>query len=177
MGRSVKLEKLTGISSRLGAFVAERYPFALDVALEALDAIAGTSEPCDEAGIDALRAAFGGELTRRLRAHPVPPGLDETTPRTAAASRVGQARTELVEACDGLLRRLAIEASLTADERREILRGMVLTRAIDNRLKALFTSGEVRYGNTPFQGKGFRSLGQEAIYAAAIRLRRGSAYR
>ena len=43
---------------------------------------------------------------------------------------------------------------------------MILTRAVDNRLKQFFTSGEVRYGDAAFQGKGFRSLGQEAIYAA-----------
>ena len=43
---------------------------------------------------------------------------------------------------------------------------MVLTRATDNRLKTFFLGGEVRYGATTFQGKGFRSLGQEAIYAA-----------
>ena len=92
-------------------------------------------------------------------------------------TRLDQAATEWLDACDGFLRRAAIEASLTPDERREILRGMLLTRATDNRLKAFFTSGEVRYRNTPFQGKGFRSLGQEAIYAAAIRLRRGDAYR
>ena len=54
---------------------------------------------------------------------------------------------------------------------------MVLTRATDNRLKTLFTAGEIRYGAAAFQGKGFRSLGQEAIYAAAIRLRRGKPYR
>ena len=54
---------------------------------------------------------------------------------------------------------------------------MALTRATDNRLKAFFTGGEVRYGEAAFQGKGFRSLGQEAIYAAGIRLRRGDAYR
>ena len=54
---------------------------------------------------------------------------------------------------------------------------MVLTRAVDNRLKQLFTSGDVKYRDTPFQGKGFRSLGQEAIYAAAVRLRRGAAWR
>ena len=58
-----------------------------------------------------------------------------------------------------------------------MLRGMVLTRATDNRLKTLFTGGEVRYGEAAFQGKGFRSLGQEAIYAAGIRLRRGEAFR
>ena len=53
---------------------------------------------------------------------------------------------------------------------------MILTRAVDNRLKQFFTSGEVRYGTLAFQGKGFRSLGQEAIYAAGIRLRRGQRY-
>jgi 2-oxoisovalerate dehydrogenase E1 component len=70
-----------------------------------------------------------------------------------------------------------LRASLTVDERREILRGMMLTRATDNRLKLFFTGGEVRYGDGAFQGKGFRSLGQEAIYAAGIRLRRGEAFR
>ena len=107
----------------------------------------------------------------------MPPDLPDTTPGTSAQTRLEQASAELLDACDGFLRRSAIEASLTPDERREILRGMLLTRATDNRLKAFFTSGEIRYGHTPFQGKGFRSLGQEAIYAAAIRLRRGASYR
>ena len=53
---------------------------------------------------------------------------------------------------------------------------MMLTRATDNRLKAFFAGGEVRYGEGAFQGKGFRSLGQEAIYACGIRLRRGEPY-
>ncbi len=92
-------------------------------------------------------------------------------------ARFQQAIDELLDACDGFLRRAALRASLTADERREILRGMVLTRATDTRLKTLFTGGEVRYGESAFQGKGFRSLGQEAIYAAGIRLRRGEAFR
>jgi len=59
----------------------------------------------------------------------------------------------------------------------QILRGMLLTRATDNRLKAFFAGGEGRYGDAAFQGKGFRSAGQEAIYAAAIRLRRGPDFR
>jgi 2-oxoisovalerate dehydrogenase E1 component len=87
------------------------------------------------------------------------------------------ARKQVLDDCDGFLRRAAIEASLRSDERIEMLRGMLLTRATDNRLKTFFASGEVRYGATPFQGKGFRSLGQEAIYAAGIRLRRGPAHR
>jgi 2-oxoisovalerate dehydrogenase E1 component len=54
---------------------------------------------------------------------------------------------------------------------------MCLTRSVDNRLKQFFMGGEIRWGDMAFQGKGFRSLGQEAIYAGAIRLRRGPAYR
>ena len=88
-----------------------------------------------------------------------PDGLDETTPGTSAIKRLEQARAEIVEACDGLLAREAIRVSLTSDERREILRGMVLTRALDNRLKQFFMGGDVRWGERAFQGKGFRSLG------------------
>jgi 2-oxoisovalerate dehydrogenase E1 component len=171
------LDKLTSLASRLGAFVAERHPFALGAVMEAFEAIARGRDPQGEAAIEALRPALQRELTLRLRSRAVPLDLPETTPGTSAQTRLEQASADLLDACDGFLRRSAIEASLTPDERREILRGMLLTRATDNRLKAFFTSGEIRYGDTPFQGKGFRSLGQEAIYAAAIRLRRGASYR
>jgi hypothetical protein len=152
---------------RLGAFVASGTAGAGRCA-EAFF-VAGAAVPGSEAAIEALRLPFRNELGRRLQARPLPAGLPETTPRTTADQRIEFAHAEVLEDCDGFLRRAAIEASLTRDERIEILRGMLLTRATDNRLKTLFTSGEVRYGQTPFQGKGFRSLGQEAIYAAGIR--------
>ena len=166
---------MAGLASRFSAFVAERYPFALAFALEAFDTAGGSSVDRAEAALEAFRPKLSAALARV--APIVPPGLAETTPGVAAETRLAAARAELVEACDGFLRREAIAASLTPDERREILRGMVLTRATDNRLKAFFAGGEVRYRDTAFQGKGFRSLGQEAIYAAAIRLRRGAVYR
>ena len=122
------------------------------------------------------RSAFRRELDRRVTAISVA-GLPDTTPGVTAAARIDAAKQELADACDAFLEREDIAASLTADERREILRGMILTRAVDNRLKQFFTSGEVRYGDAAFQGKGFRSLGQEAIYAAGIWLRRGPRYR
>jgi 2-oxoisovalerate dehydrogenase E1 component len=177
MARSAELSTLTGISSRFGAFVAERHPLALHEAIEAFESIAGRVAAFDAATLDALRAPLRRELARRLESRLVADGLGETTPAVAAATRLAHARDEVLDACDGFLRREAIRASLTRDERREMLRGMVLTRATDNRLKTFFNSGEVRYGQMPFQGKGFRSLGQEAVYAAAIRLRRGAAYR
>jgi 2-oxoisovalerate dehydrogenase E1 component len=171
------LQKLTGLASRFGAFVAERHPFALAEALDAFDAVTHGAEPRGEVAIDALRPALRGEFVRRADRREFPPGIGETTPRVPAMTRINQAIAALIDDCDGFLRRGAIQASLTSAERLEILRGMLLTRATDNRLKSLFTSGEVRYGTTAFQGKGFRSLGQEAIYAAAIRLRRGPQYR
>jgi 2-oxoisovalerate dehydrogenase E1 component len=178
MRRSSELDELTGLASRFGAFVAERHPLALADALEAFAAVTRGGVPSDEPGIEALRSGLRRELQRRLRARAAAGvGLPDTTPRTTAESRLAQASAEVVAACDGCLRRAAIQASLTSEERREILRGMVLTRATDNRLKTFFTGSDVRYGSAPFQGKGFRSLGQEAIYAAGVRLRRGEAYR
>jgi 2-oxoisovalerate dehydrogenase E1 component len=168
---------MTDLAGRFGAFVAERHPLALAEARDALDRAAGGRPLDGESAIEAVRAPFRSELLQRLEAQSVPSHLPDPTPRVTADARLRQGYAQLADDCDGFLRRAAIEASLTVAERVEILRGMILTRATDNRLKTLFTSGDVRYGDTPFQGKGFRSLGQEAIYAAGIRLRRGAAYR
>jgi 2-oxoisovalerate dehydrogenase E1 component len=130
-------------------YVADRYPFALPLVARALE-----RNPDDVAS-----------------------GLREAAAELGASRPPETALDELIEACEGFAARAAIAASLTAAERLEILRGMILTRAVDNRLKQFFTSGDVRYRGVPFQGKGFRSLGQEAIYAAGIRLRRGHGYR
>ena len=179
MPRAHDIARLTGLASRFAAFVAERYPFAVDHAVEAFDAaglpaVKGRDATKLDAARPALRRALAKSLYERVAA---PDGTSETTPGVSAARRLEQARAELVDACDGFLRRAAIEASLTKDERREILKGMCLTRSVDNRLKQFFMGGEVRWGEMAFQGKGFRSLGQEAIYAGAIRLKRGAAYR
>jgi 2-oxoisovalerate dehydrogenase E1 component len=159
-----------------GEFALERFPFAAAAAIAALESIAPPSTPLDAEAIDRLRGPFSAALRQRL-GRLTPAGLGETTPRVSAGDRFALAVQEMLDGCDGFLRRAAIKASLTRDERREILRGMLLTRATDNRLKTFFTSGEVRFRGVPFQGKGFRSLGQEAIYAVGIRLRRGDQYR
>ena len=144
----------TGVRERFAAFLAERHPFALKPALAAFD--------------------HGADIAQAIRhSLTVPINIAETTPGVAGGVRMQHAADEVIEACEGFFRREAIAASLTAEEKREMLRGMILTRAVDNRLKQFFTGGEVRWRNTSFQGKGFRSLGQEAIYAAPMRLRRG----
>jgi 2-oxoisovalerate dehydrogenase E1 component len=151
------------LRQRFSAYITERFPFALTAALAAFDK---DGDACGRA----LAAAVSASIAAGDRAAEITPGVP-------AEKRLGQAAREIEDACAGFFRREAIRAGLSADERREILRGMFLTRAVDNRLKAFFLSGEVKYGNAGFQGKGFRSLGQEAIYASAIRLKRGPAFR
>jgi 2-oxoisovalerate dehydrogenase E1 component len=165
-----------GILQRFAAFIAERHPFALASAVAAFEAACREEPGRDPAAIEALRPGLAESLKRHLVQAP-PEELPEATPGVPVERRLEQARQELLDTCDGFLRREAIAAGLTPEERVEILRGMVLTRATDNRLKSFFSGSEVRYRGTPFQGKGFRSLGQEAIYAAAVRLRRGERYR
>lgn len=167
------------LTSRFGAFVAEQHPTLVRTVLDVFDKAGGAKlKPRDKAGLEALRSAFRRELASRLyREISGGETLDETTPGVSAIKRLEQARAQIVDACDGWLQREVIAASLTNEERKEILRGMVLTRAVDNRLKRFFTAGDVRWGMKAFQGKGFRSLGQEAIYAAAIRLKRGPRHR
>jgi 2-oxoisovalerate dehydrogenase E1 component len=177
MPRSSPAQAAPGVAVRLTSFVLERFPFALGVVQESLEACgAGQIADRDASRIESFRVAFRRELKRTLDAVTVG-DVTDPTPGVTPGQRWNSARKELVDACDGFLAREALAASLTSDERREILRGMVLTRAVDNRLKQLYTSGEVRYRGVPFQGKGFRSLGQEGVYAAAIRLRRGPRHR
>ena len=166
-----------GLLARFTAFAIELWPGAFETLRAVFERVsAGLARGAETAAaIDALRAPLA-EALRRALPDRAPRETPETTPGTSAADRLARSTEAIVEACDGFLAREAIALSLRDEERLEIFRGMILTRAVDNRLKAFFTGGEVRWGNTAFQGKGFRSLGQEAIYAAGIRLRRGSCY-
>ena len=163
------------LRERFLAFITERQPFAAAFAATVWDRVVRKNpEGADD--VEKLRVPFARAIRGAVAWPKLPAGI-ETTPAVTARERLAAAEEELVALCDGFLRREAIERSLTREERLEILRGMILTRAVDNRLKVFFNGSEVRYDGVPFQGKGFRSLGQEAIYAAAIRLKRGAAFR
>jgi 2-oxoisovalerate dehydrogenase E1 component len=165
----------SGLDARFLSFIADRYPLSFALVEQAVRSQPSPT-PRDPESIRRFGDRIHETIARQLReisaSH-----LPDCTPGLSPDARLEAARAELLDASDGFFARAAIAASLTDDERREMLRGMVLTRTIDNRLKRFFTSGEVRFRSTPFQGKGFRSLGQEAIYAAALRLRRGDQYR
>ncbi len=171
---------------RFGAFAQEHFPFLAQQLEGALEEVLEGSKILNSQGIEDLADPLGEELRRRLA--PLRPlrNAEETSPGVSAEKRWSEAEAALSAALRGFFRRESLRASITPEEKREMLRGMLLTRAMDNRLKSLFTGGEIRYSGKDllgghveksFQGKGFRSLGQEAIYAATLRLRRGEAFR
>ncbi len=164
------------LGAGLLAFATERFPTAAGGLAEALEPILAARDGRGEAAIDALREPARLAILKRFSSA-APPQALETSPTVRAEERLATEIRRIADEVDGFLRREAIRASLSEDEKRHLLRGMCLTRATDNQLKAFFLGGEIRYEGAGFQGKGFRSLGQEAIYAVPLRLRRGETYR
>jgi 2-oxoisovalerate dehydrogenase E1 component len=97
---------------------------------------------------------------------------DEIYPSVTTARAAGWRRDELETAIRGFFRRRRIRASLSPAERRLMFRTMLLTRALESFLKDAFDRKEIAWGEYPSPQKGFRSIGQEAIVGAALRLRR-----
>ena len=65
MSRTVDASRLTGLASRFGAFVAERHPFALTIALEAFDSAGvGAIKTRDAVKLDAARTPFRRALAK-----------------------------------------------------------------------------------------------------------------
>src|SRR5262245_59464519 len=100
------------LAARLMSFVVERFPFALPVVRQALEACLPAEDATDDNWIERLRPALCSELTRRL-VEIAAADLPETTPGVKAVARLATARDELVTACDGFLIRQAVAASLS----------------------------------------------------------------
>ena len=103
MSRAVDVSKLTGLESRFAAFVAERHPLALPLAVDALSAARKSSGAgadsrgiADSKAIEGLRQPFRRELAKRLYdVMTAPEGIDETTPGVTAIRRLEVARQYL----------------------------------------------------------------------------------
>src|SRR5437764_8629316 len=104
-------DRAASLQRRLAAFVLERFPFARAVVDGAVGAALGASDG-DESDIERLREPLRRELSARLRADDID-DLPDPTPRTTPRDRFERARQELLDACDGFLRREAIASSLT----------------------------------------------------------------
>lgn len=123
------------------------------------------------AGEDELEAALLARIEARSRTGQE--FADELLyPAWTHQRAVTSGRADLELAVRGFFERRRIKVSITGHEQRLLYRTMLLTREIDARLKEAFDRKEVRWGDFPSPQKGFRSLGQEAIVGAALRLRR-----
>lgn len=127
-------------------------------------------EQLEKRYLDAVRARLS-RLTKTER-------TTEAYPMTSTGEVLDYFSARLMQDLQAAFNRIRLKHSLRSKEKREILRGMLRTRHLDARLKKFFISSEVKQPDgAPFQGKGFRSMGQEAIYAAAIRLKRGEEFK
>lgn len=97
-------------------------------------------------------------------------------PMVSHRRAVARNREALETLVRGFFERRRIRASITSDEKLEMLRAMLLTRATDDFLKSAFDRKQVAWDRFPSPQKGFRSTGQEAIAGAALRLRRPPEY-
>ena len=117
-------------------------------------------------------------LTRIAALYAPRSGLAEEVhyPGTTHQDTVLWSRDDLETLVEGFFERQRIKESLSDDERLEMYRAMLLTRALDDALKRAFEAKEIRWDGFPSPQKGFRSTGQEAIVGAALRLRRPPAH-
>ena len=166
----------TDLARRLEAFVAERFPFAIAPVRAAFDACKALVRT-DEAGARcASRRRSPPRCATRLQ-NVAPTERTETTPGVEPPAR-------FQAAIDELRRRVRRVSPPRRDPRlaharrtpRDSARHGAHARDRHAAEDALHRRGSA-LRRAAFQGKGFRSLGQEAIYAAAIRLRRGEAFR
>lgn len=132
-------------------------------------------EHIQNAGIQDVQLDQAQETVFKILSRLYAPKVDwttiETTPFVTGQKRFEYEKQRLIQLIQFFFQYQRIRRSILNEERVSILKGMILTRAVDNTLKHMFLSGEFQYNGKPFQGKGFRSLGQEAIYASALRLR------
>lgn len=127
------------------------------------------------AGLDELEAQLVALVDEACRPHG-PLAEVELWPGVRHGEGADWTRQTLAEQVRGFFARHRIKASLRPEERLEVLRIMHLTRAVDDHLKRAFDRKDLKWGAFPSPQKGFRSLGQEAIAAAALRLRRPPAH-
>jgi len=99
---------------------------------------------------------------------------DELIPRRTWSEHLQRDASRLLIDVRIAIARCVHERAAELQERLEWYTHMVRTRALDNVLKSLFFEGMETPEGDIFGGKGFRSLWQESIAAAAIALHRSS---
>ncbi len=150
----------------------QAYPFLCETVITKFDAATTGKSMLSGSLLTSVQSA----LIAAIREFHLPDSRSaqaEIYPTRTSAAQLETHRHRMTQQIKAAFRRVVLRHSLSKAEKTEILQGMLLTRHLDARLKKFFLGSEVKTpSGKAFQGKGFRSMGQEAIYAAGIRLKR-----
>lgn len=153
------------------AFIAEYFPHLIECKLDIIEKVFSDLGP--NADLEQFATRLSSMLVETSGTTFEDLASIETTPMVTIKQRIESENTRMIDSIHGFFTREKLRRSITPEEKRWMLRGMILTRTVDLALKKIFLSSDLKYNDIGFQGKGFRSLGQEAIYAAALRLKHG----
>lgn len=167
------LPNMVLIRSEITSAVAQQSPPLVSPLISKLDEILNKQSDNSLSNIENIQSEFLLEIIPLLPEDQPEMDFVDIFPEMPLKKIIYSFRDNLLSSITSAFTRFSLRISLSVSEKLEIYRGMLQTRYLDARLKKFFISGEI---STPdgsqFQGKGFRSMGQEAIYAAAIRLKR-----
>ena len=130
------------------------------------------SESLDGPAFHLFSEALVKKLTDNLANRAEEAGImaTEIIPRRGGALHLSRRTKRFILDVRLCLRRIAHEATVTIDQRFEWQRWMTQTRALDEELKDIFTTGVPTPDGGRFGGKGFRSTWQEGIVACVTAL-------
>lgn len=161
------------IRSEITSAVAQLSPPLVAPLISKLDEILNKQSDGSLSSIEKIRSEFLLEIIPLLPEEHSEKEFADIYPEMPFKNIIHNFKDNLISSITSAFTRLSLRFSLSEAEKLEIYRGMLQTRYLDARLKKFFISGEITAPDgSQFQGKGFRSMGQEAIYAAAIRLKR-----
>ena len=161
------------IRADIASSIAQFSPLSLNHFIQKLDNLLDAYRvPITAENIEKLKNEYLEIIAPIFSENKYPDRDEEAYPTTSFKVLQDNFKNNLQQSIISAFNRIFLRLSLTDNEKVEIYRGMVMTRYLDARLKKFFISSEITTPDgTQFQGKGFRSMGQEAIYAAGIRLK------
>jgi len=161
------------IRSEITSAVAQLSPPLVTPLISKLDVILEKQRDVTLNSITSIQSEFLSDIIPLLPENKTGADSAEIFPEMPLKDIMLNFNDTLLNAIRSAFTRISLRYSLSTSEKLEIYRGMLQTRYLDARLKKFFVSGEITTPDgSQFQGKGFRSMGQEAIYAAGIRLNR-----
>ena len=165
---------ISDLKDELVRFIAERHDGHLRLISWLFDEISEESsgKTLDGPQFHLFSETFVQKLSENLSKRAEEAGImtTEVIPRRGGLLHLSRRTQRFIIDVRICFRRIAHAATVTVDQRFEWQRWMTQTRALDEHLKDIFTTGVETPDGGRFGGKGFRSTWQEGIVACATAL-------